>query len=332
MNEFILTKVGDTDKNGPRYPSYHLNLEMHGAPWVQGNLSVVPKLYKIEKLAPFYYYRDFFEKKLIPQDNLVQSLMTIEAQMIKNLAEKQSRESSSKPLFMPIPKEKKNDEGEIFYSCTVCSMTVYTPEVKSFDQHFFSMPHINKFCSYPEYKQIVQLASQMEPTFSLSKSSFMFSRGSLISRGSVGTNNLSKGSNFQPKRPNKKSTKKISYQSSRSNTSKGSKSRSFSVARPSTNNHSRFSTGEYIMSSKKLETPEYGSSIFEPLKQKEECTLSSEIELQNCQKIDVVSINFARRKIDRNFTDDFIYQVETKQSELTYLYRALIAIFTPPKH
>ena len=108
MNDFVLTRTNKPIQNTVgKEVSYLLRLEgpVPGAP--DQIMSLVPQLFKMDKLPPFYHYRDVVEKNLINIDILSKQLACADAQMLANIESRSKVTGNKAPAWMPLPKPKR---------------------------------------------------------------------------------------------------------------------------------------------------------------------------------------------------------------------------------
>lgn len=129
MNRFLLTKVKNPECAGRKEVGYDLNLEGPSPLSPHTNICLVPKLYKIDNLKLIYHYKDVMDKGFINIDSLKKQLVMVEQQMQSKLQNNQNP-GKTQTLYMPLPKAIKNEAGESYFSCSICSSLVYSPEVE----------------------------------------------------------------------------------------------------------------------------------------------------------------------------------------------------------
>ena len=294
MNLFTLTKNEESLNPSKKLPFKPKNLWVDLAvevdPNSQETFSMVPKLFKLPEYPPFFHYKDAIDKKLVTPAKLKHQLDTME-QQLRNLEKKEST-TCSKEMYMPLPKAKKVEDGVIYYSCAVCAIALVRAD------HFFSFQHVSRVQSSEEYRQIQQIAEQINPPPVGSKRSVA---GSKTRNDSLATKTqrLKSKAAIQSrsrKSSQKKTDRNYSMSNSKSSISGGSAAKSINAFRPSlTANQSRCSTGEYILSSKKMDTPDFASRIFEDKLELDNNQTTSEICLQRLDQVKIRQFQFCSK-------------------------------------
>lgn len=274
--------------------------------------SMVPKLFKLPDHAAFFHYKDAIDRQLVPAAKLQQQLANVEIQLRDMQAPAGTKSSG---LFMPLPKPKQSVDGQVFYACSVCSLAMVTAD------HFAALQHVSRVQACDEYRAILQIAEQINPPPVGSK------RSTVGSRPKTGSRLPSKHRRLRSKasvanRSSNASQKKLghSYSSSNSRSSRSQSLRSAfksrSVVRPAImGNQSRCSTGEFVLSSKKLETPDFASRLFEGQLELDSHQTTSDICLQRLKTVTVRQAQFEAR-IGKPEVEEMETVVKGKEKQL----------------